>query len=126
MENQTNRYLQKNLRPLQFALAAIALLGGIDKYFNLLSYWPQYVPKLLAEILPVSPQMYMYSVGVGEIIICVFLIFKPQIGGWLSALMFGVIIAHLVALPGYYNIIMLDSGLGLASITPALLSTKPK
>src|SRR6185369_4213234 len=40
----------------------------LDKFFNLLAFWPGYISASFARAIPMSPQHFMYLVGIVEII----------------------------------------------------------
>ena len=42
-------------------------MAGLDKFFNLLTNWEQYLNPTLARFLPVSPSAFMHLVGIVEI-----------------------------------------------------------
>lgn len=51
---------------LRIAFGATAFLAGLDKFFNLLTNWEQYVSPLLISLAPLSPAALMRVVGVIE------------------------------------------------------------
>lgn len=46
----------------------VPLLAGLDKFTNLLTNWSHYLSPTFARMLPMSPTMFMYLVGVVEIV----------------------------------------------------------
>ena len=48
---------------LRGGLGAAAFLAGLDKFFNLLADWPQYLSPLLADRLPASASAFMHLIG---------------------------------------------------------------
>jgi uncharacterized membrane protein YphA (DoxX/SURF4 family) len=61
-----DRRLESAWWTLRVGLGAIATVAGLDKFFNLLTYWPNYVSPFFARIMPFAPQTFMYIVGVIE------------------------------------------------------------
>src|SRR5688572_18392015 len=53
---------------LRIAFGLTALLAGLDKFFNLLTNWEQYVSPLLLRIIPLSAGLLMRIAGVIEIV----------------------------------------------------------
>ena len=51
---------------LRVVLGGTAFLAGLDKYFDLLAYWPGYLSPLAARLLPMSPSSFMHVIGVVE------------------------------------------------------------
>ena len=63
----SNPNLESLYKPLWLTYGLVPLLAGLDKFFNLLADWPKYVSPLVAGLLPVSAQTFMYAVGIIEI-----------------------------------------------------------
>ena len=76
-----------------FTIAPIAF--GLDKFFNLLTDWPDYLAPIVTDVVPVTAQQFMYAVGVIEIVagLCVF--FLPRFGSLLVAAWLGLFVAAL-------------------------------
>jgi len=53
--------------PLRIALGLTAFLAGLDKFFNLLAHWTDYVSPMIRLMLPFSATTFMHIVGVIEI-----------------------------------------------------------
>jgi uncharacterized membrane protein YphA (DoxX/SURF4 family) len=52
---------------LRIAFGLTAFLAGLDKFFNLLARWEDYVSPLVRSLLPFSATTFMHIVGVIEI-----------------------------------------------------------
>ena len=105
-----------------FTIAPIVF--GLDKFFNLLTDWPQYLAPWMANLFPGTPQQAMYAVGVVEIIAGLLVAFLPRIGGWVvAAWLFGIIVS-LLTVPGYFDVALRDFGLLVAAIALARLASK--
>ena len=99
-----------------FTLAPI--LFGIDKFFNWMVEWPQYLAPWINEIVPGSAQDFMYFVGVVEIVAGLTVLVAPWIGGFLVAAWLGGIVVNLLTNnpPEYYDIALRDFGLFIAAL----------
>src|SRR5688572_12753012 len=53
---------------LRISFGLVPLLAGLDKFFNLLTDWPKYIAPAFSGLLPMSPQAFMYLVGIIEIV----------------------------------------------------------
>ncbi|MEP6952479.1 MAG: hypothetical protein ABI950_00295, partial [Solirubrobacteraceae bacterium] len=60
------RYQAFALMRLAFTVAPIAF--GLDKFFNLMVHWPNYLAPWIDDIAPGSGQQFMYVVGATEIL----------------------------------------------------------
>src|SRR5260221_6716163 len=68
-----NDNMDKRLRStwwtLKIALGAAPLLAGLDKFFNLLTNWTDYLNPVALQYVPVSPEIFMRGVGIVEMIV---------------------------------------------------------
>jgi hypothetical protein len=102
---------------LRLAFTVAPILFGIDKFFNVLVDWPQYLAPWINDILPGTAQTGMYIVGVIEIVAGLVVAVRPKFGGPLVAAWLGGIIINLLTYSGYYDIALRDFGLMLAALT---------
>ena len=61
---------------LRVAFGATAFLAGLDKFFNLLARWEDYVSPLVRSLLPFSATTFMHIVGVIEIAAGIIVLFN--------------------------------------------------
>ena len=92
-----------------FTIAPIAF--GIDKFTNFLVDWTSYLAPLATQIVPVSPQTFMYGVGVVEILAGLLVAWRPKIGSLVVAAWLAGIIVNLLLVPGYFDVALRDFGL---------------
>src|SRR5262245_28116353 len=86
---------------IAFAVAPIAF--GLDKFFNVLTDWPQYLATWVDDLMPGSAQDFMYAVGVIEIVAGLLVALKPRYGAPVVAAWLAGIIITLLTGPGYYD-----------------------
>ncbi|MDP5228613.1 MULTISPECIES: DoxX family membrane protein [Arthrobacter] len=98
------------------------ILFGLDKFFNLLTYWPQYLAPTATHVVPVAPQQFMYAVGVIEIIAGLLVAWKPRVGSLVASLWLLGIIVNLLILPGFFDVALRDFGLLVAALALNRLS----
>ena len=115
------RYQAFALMRLTFTVAPIAF--GLDKYFNVLVHWPNYLAPWINNIAPGSGQDFMYFMGAVEIVAGVVVALKPRYGAWLVAGWLAGIIINLLSYSGFYDIALRDFGLMLGAITLARLAS---
>lgn len=53
---------------LRVVFGVVPIVAGLDKYFDLLVDWDKYLSPVFRGLIPVSPESFMYLVGVVEII----------------------------------------------------------
>ncbi len=115
------RYQAFALLRLAFTVAPIAF--GLDKFFNVMVHWPNYLAPWINDIAPGTGQEFMYFVGVTEIVAGVFVALKPRYGAYVVAAWLGGIIVNLLTYSGFYDIALRDFGLMLGALTLARLAT---
>lgn len=107
---------------LKIAYGLIPLLAGLDKYLDLLTYWPHYVSPVVAALLPVSPQQLMYVVGVVEIAVGVAILTRwTVLGSYVAAVWLLCIAANLV-LAGVFDVAVRDVAMAIGAFTLARLT----
>jgi uncharacterized membrane protein YphA (DoxX/SURF4 family) len=115
------RYQAYALMRLAFVVAPIAF--GLDKFFNVMVDWPQYLAPWINDIAPGSSQEFMYFVGGTEIVAGLLVALKPRYGAYVVAGWLGGIIVNLLTHSGYYDVALRDFGLMLAALTLARLAS---
>jgi uncharacterized membrane protein YphA (DoxX/SURF4 family) len=115
------RYQAFALMRLAFTVAPIAF--GLDKFFNLMVDWPNYLAPWINDIAPGTGQQFMYFVGVTEIVAGVIVALKPRYGAYVVAAWLGGIIFNLLTYSGFYDIALRDFGLMLGALTLARLAS---
>jgi hypothetical protein len=104
---------------LRAAFTAAPMLFGIDKFFNWMVDWPDYLAPWLNDLAPGSGQDFMYFVGVVEIVAGIVVALAPRLGAYVVAAWLAGIIVNLLTAdaPTYYDIALRDFGLLLAALT---------
>jgi uncharacterized membrane protein YphA (DoxX/SURF4 family) len=115
------RYQAFALLRLAFTVAPIAF--GLDKFFNVMVHWPNYLAPWINDIAPGTAQQFMYFVGVTEILAGVIVALKPRYGAYVVAAWLGGIIVDLLTYSGFYDIALRDFGLMLGALTLARLAS---
>lgn len=105
-----------------FTLAPI--LFGLDKFFNVLVDWEQYLAPWVNRLIPGTGSDLMYVVGVVEIVAGLAVALKPRYGAYLVAAWLAGIIVNLLTYSGYYDIALRDFGLMLAALALARLAAR--
>jgi uncharacterized membrane protein YphA (DoxX/SURF4 family) len=109
---------------LRTAFTVAPILFGLDKFTNLMTYWPHYLAPWIVTISPLSAQHAMYVVGVIEIVAGVAVALVPRFGAWLVAAWLLGIIVNLLSYSGFYDVALRDFGLLLAAVALAQLSAR--
>lgn len=115
---------------LRTAFVVAPILFGIDKFFNWMTYWPKYLWIGIPNFISVSPQHFMYAVGVVEIAAGLLVLVWPRVGSWVVAVWLAGIVTNLVitsiAIGGhtqvFWDIALRDFGLMIAAVALARLA----
>ena len=100
---------------LAFTVAPIAF--GLDKFFNIMVDWTQYLAPWINDVLPGDAHDAMHLVGAIEIAAGLIVAIKPRYGAPLVAAWLAGIIINLLTLSGYYDVALRDFGLMLGALT---------
>jgi hypothetical protein len=107
---------------LHFAFTVAPLIAGLDKFFNLLVHWTQYLPGFVVSLSGGRGQALMYIVGIIEIAAGIGVWFKPRIFAYVVAAWLLLIILNLLMIPGYFDVALRDLGLALGALALGRLS----
>lgn len=117
-----NSKLDSGRVALKLGLGLGPFLAGLDKFFNLLANWPHYVSPLAAAVLPVSPQTFMYVVGMIEMVVGLAVLTRwTRIGSYV-AMAWLICIAVNLAAAGIFDVAVRDLEMAIAAYTLAQLT----
>jgi hypothetical protein len=106
---------------LRIAFGLTATLAGLDKFFNILADWSSYVSPVAAQLLPVSPDVFTYAVGVIEVGVGIAMLgVAPVIGAYVASAWLLLVAGNLL-LGGFLDIAVRDVVMSVAAFTLARL-----
>lgn len=108
-------------RLLLLGFVVAPTLAGLDKFFNVLTNWQQYLAPQVAALLPITAGSFMLIVGVIEMLAGLLVALKPRVGGVVVGLWLLGIVGNLL-LGGFYDIALRDFGLALGAFSLASLA----
>lgn len=120
LEDRTTRQAFVLLRTI-FTVAPV--LFGLDKFTNLLTDWTGYLAPVATAVVPVPAQVFMYGVGIIEIIAGVIVALRPRIGSVIVAAWLLGIIVNLLVLGSYFDVALRDFGLLVGALALNRLAT---
>lgn len=109
---------------LRLGFIVLPLLMGVDKFTNVMAYWPDYLAGAVVSILPFSAQSAMHIVGVVEILAAIGIAVKPRYSSYVVALWLAGIVGNLLLLGGAIDIALRDVGLFAAALALGQLASK--
>lgn len=120
MDNLRDSRLSSSYWALRAAFIAVPILAGLDKFANLLTYWPHYVSPAFARMLPMSPTSFMKVVGVVEIVAGLLVLWKARVGAYIVMAWMICIAINLTSM-GLFDIAVRDLGLAVGAFALARL-----
>jgi len=118
----TSRPAYEAYRILHLAFIVAPIVAGLDKFFNLLVNWEQYLPPFVNDMIGGHGHELMLAVGVIEIVAGLGVALKPKIFAYVVSVWLLLIVVNLLMIPGYYDIALRDFGLALGALALARLS----
>jgi hypothetical protein len=106
---------------LHWGFVIAPVVAGVDKFFNKLTDWAQYLWQPAANLVG-GAHRFMSIVGVVEIVAGLLVAFKPKIGAYVVAAWLCGIIVNLLLVQSYYDIALRDLGLALGALALGRLS----
>lgn len=107
---------------LHLAFVVAPIVAGLDKFFNLLANWSQYLPGFVNNLVGGHGNQLMMVVGVIEIVAGIGVAIKPRIFAYVVAAWLFLIIINLLMIPGYFDVALRDLGLMLGALALGRLS----
>ena len=108
---------------LKIALGLVPLLAGVDKFFNVLTKWSDYVNPAVFNYVPVAPEVFVQCVGVIEILVGLAILTRwTKLGGYLASLWLVAIAANLISMGKFYDVAVRDLVLAVTAFSLARLT----
>lgn len=107
---------------LHLGFTVAPILAGLDKFFNLLVNWEQYLPPFVNNMTGGHVHELMLAVGVIEVVAGLGVWFKPKIFAYVVSAWLLLIVINLLMIPGYFDVALRDFGLSLGALALARLS----
>jgi len=109
---------------LHLGFTAAPILAGLDKFFDFMVNWSQYVAPWAAALAPGGAHGLMLIAGVVEIAAGVLVAFKPKLAAPVVAVWLVLIIINLVSMGAYLDVALRDLGLALGAVALWRLATE--
>jgi uncharacterized membrane protein YphA (DoxX/SURF4 family) len=121
LEVAMDNRLNQSWWALRIAFGVVPIVAGLDKFFNLLTNWEQYLSPLVARVIPAST--FMQGVGVIEIIAGLLVLSRlTRVGAYVVALWLVGIALNLLTTGKYFDIAARDLVMAVGAFTLGRLS----
>jgi hypothetical protein len=107
---------------LRTLFVAVPIVVGIDKFFDVLAPWGQYLAPWANALIPGTAETAMMAIGVVEIVAGLLVFAVPRIGALVVAAWLAGIVVNLVSTGQYFDIALRDLGLMVGALALALLA----
>jgi hypothetical protein len=116
MDKQFDIRLKQSWAALRIAFAAVPIIAGLDKYFDLLADWSAYVSPVLLKTLPFGATTLLHIVGVIEIVVGVVMLTQwTTVSAYVAAVWLALIAVNLIATGRFLDIAVRDIVMALAA-----------
>jgi hypothetical protein len=120
--HENNNLIYQAFMVLQTGLVIVPLIAGLDKYAGILANWSQYLAPGIPRLFHVTAETVMYFVGAIEVLIAMGVALYPRVFSYVLIGWFGVVIANLLVLGQFYDVVLYNFGLGVAAFALSRLS----
>jgi hypothetical protein len=107
---------------LRLLFTVAPFLFGLDKFFNILTNWEDYLAPVFPQTLHITAATFMRGVGVIEMVAGILVAIAPRYFGYLVMAWLWLIIVNLLLKGQYIDIALRDFGLSLGALTLARLA----
>jgi hypothetical protein len=112
-------------KALQITLGTTAFAAGLDKFFNLLTDWEQYLSPVAARRLPMSGKNFMRLTGVVEMAVGATILKGPtRTGAYIASAWLAGITANLISSGKYLDVAARDANMAVAAFVLARMSER--
>src|SRR5262245_66354257 len=109
-------------RLLRITFGLVPVAAGLDKFFNLLTVWTQYLDPRFAGLLPFSPETFMHIVGIIEIAAGLIVLSRfTRIGAYVVSAWLALIAVTLIGSGKYLDVAVRDVVVSLCAYASAFL-----
>lgn len=107
---------------LKWTYGLVFIVAGLDKFFNLVTVWQQYVGPIAIRVVPVELNKIIMGIGAFEVLLGALILAKPRWGGFIACAWLLVIAANLVSMQTFYDIAVRDAVMAVGALALALMT----
>ncbi|WP_442795226.1 hypothetical protein [Pelobium manganitolerans] len=107
---------------LHIVFVVVPIVAGLDKFFNLLTDWTQYINPSLLALIPFSAHTFMMIVGVIEIVAGIIVWKKASVGGYIVAAWLASIALTLIFSLNFLDVAVRDLVMAIGAFSMANLA----
>lgn len=108
---------------LKIALGLVLVLEGVDKFFNLLANWTDFVNPAVVAAVPVPAEQLVMGIGILEVLVGIALLTRwTRFGGYVAALLLSAIAVGVITMGKFYDVAVRDLLLAVVAFALARLT----
>ncbi len=107
---------------LKYTYGILFIVAGLDKFFNKVTMWEQYIGPYAINIVPVELNKLMMGIGAFEVVLGALILAKPRLGGFLAAAWLIVFAVNLISMGAFYDIAVRDAVIAVGALALSLLT----
>jgi uncharacterized membrane protein YphA (DoxX/SURF4 family) len=108
---------------LRLSYGLVPILAGLDKFFNLLTDWNQYLSPLVLRVVPFSASTFLHVVGIIEIAAGILVLSRlSRLGSYVVSAWLVLIALSLLSTGHYFDIAVRDLVLAIGAFTLARMT----
>ncbi len=108
---------------LKIALGLVPFLAGLDKFFNVLTNWTDYLNPAVLDRVPVAPEIFLRGVGVVEMLVGLAILTRwTKVGAYLAAVWLAGIAVNLITMGKFLDVAVRDLVLAVTAFALARLT----
>jgi hypothetical protein len=107
---------------LHFGMVVIPIVAGVDKYFDVLTNWDQYLASPISASVGITAHQFMMISGTIEVVVGLGLAVAPRAFSYIFAAWMIAVIANLLLTGNFYDVALYDFGLMLGAVALGRLS----
>jgi uncharacterized membrane protein YphA (DoxX/SURF4 family) len=101
---------------LRAVFGVVPIVAGLDKFFNLLTHWEQYLSPIATRVLPFGAGTFMRVVGIIEIAVGLLILTKwTRVGAYIASAWLVLIALNLLTTGHYLDVAARDLGLAVGA-----------
>jgi uncharacterized membrane protein YphA (DoxX/SURF4 family) len=117
-----NRKVDQAWMALRLVLGVIPVVAGLDKFFNLLTNWEQYLSPMATRMLPFSATTFMRAVGVVEMVVGLSILTRwTRVGAYVASAWLALIAINLLTTGRFFDVAARDVSMAVAAFALARL-----
>lgn len=123
MHTKNDTRLNQAWWALRMGLGLGPFLAGLDKFFNILTDWTMYLNPLALKVVPLSPAVFMRTVGVVEMVVGLAILTRwTRLGAYIAAVWLVCIALNLVTMGMFFDLAVRDVEIAIGAFVLAKLT----